>query len=51
MCCCGERGGDDECAEDRNCEHPDSGEPIVEERVGDKGEQRYGANEPDIAKE
>ena len=49
--CCRDCGGDDERAEDRDCEDPDGGDPIVENPVGDYGERRYAANEPDIAKE
>ena len=51
VCFCRHRGRDDECAKDRGCEYPSSRKLIVEEPVGDQGEQRYRANEPDIAEE
>ncbi len=51
MSSCRDCGGDDERAEDRDCEDPDGGDPIVEDPVGDYGDHRYGANEPEIAEE
>jgi hypothetical protein len=51
VCCCGEATGNDDRAEDRDCEHPGGGNPIVEDRVGGQCEQRPGADWASPAKE